>query len=161
MVGFIADDRKADARFVKYPFDAIIQDRLKQFTQGVAQDNLSNAKLLSLRFSVPEVEHQNRIADVLSCYDNLIENNHRRIRILAKAARLIYREWFVRHRFPGCESTRILDGLPDGWKRDMLGNVIVEVESGGRPKGGATHKGVPSIGAENVIGIGNYDYSQR
>ena len=133
VIGFIADDRKADTRFVKYLFDAVIQERLKQFTQGVAQDNLSNAKLLSLRFSAPEVEHQRRIADVLSCYDDLIENNRQRIRVLEQAARLIYEEWFVRLRFPGHERVPITDGVPRGWKKKRVIDVA-DVLSGGTPK---------------------------
>ena len=133
VVGFIADDRKADARFVKYLFDAVVQDRFKQFTQGVAQDNLSNAKLLSLRFSVPEVEHQRRIADVLSRYDDLIENNRRRIRLLEQAARLIYEEWFVRLRFPGHEHVRIVDGVPEGWKV-ATAHSVMDVLGGGTPR---------------------------
>lgn len=160
IVGFVADERKADVRFVKYLFDAAIQERFKQFTQGAAQDNLSNSKLLSLQFSVPEVDNQRRIADVLSGYDDLIENSHRRIRVLKEAARLLYEDWFVRLRFPGYESTRITDGVPEEWEKKVLGDVIARLESGGRPKGGATEKGVPSIGAENVVGIGEYDYSK-
>ena len=57
---------------------------------------------------------QRRIADILSAYDDLIENNRRRIALLEQAARELYREWFVRLRFPGHESTRIIDGAPGG-----------------------------------------------
>src|SRR5208282_5112544 len=71
VIGFIPDERKADARFVKYLFDATIQRRVQQFTQGAAQDNLSQEKLLSIEFSIPEVEEQQRIADILSAYDEL------------------------------------------------------------------------------------------
>ena len=134
VIGFIADDRKADTRFVKYLFDAVIQERLKQFTQGVAQDNLSIAKLLSLRFSAPEVEHQRRIADVLSCYDDLIENNRRRIRLLEQAARLVYEEWFVRLRFPGHQRVRIVDSVPEGWKKKPLAEICKDVRETVDPK---------------------------
>ena len=100
-----------------------VQNRFKQFTQGVAQDNLSQSKLLTFKFLVPDVREQRRIADILSAYDDLIENNRRRIALLEQAARELYREWFVRLRFPGHENTRVVDGVPDGWKRVLLENI--------------------------------------
>ena len=154
VIGFIADDRKADTRFVKYLFDAVIQERLKQFTQGVAQDNLSNAKLLSLRFSAPEVEHQRRIADVLSCYDDLIENNRRRIRLLEQAARLIYEEWFVRFRFPGHEHVRISGRVPEGWEKERLGG-IAGITMGQSPK--SIHYNRDGKGLPFHQGVTNFD----
>lgn len=117
VIGFIADPQEADARFVKYLFDATVQRRFQQFTQGAAQDNLSQEKLLSIEFHVPPVDEQTRIADRLSAYDNLIENNRRRMELLEDAARQLYREWFVRLRFPGREHTRIINGVPKGWER--------------------------------------------
>ena len=60
---------------------------------------------------------QRRIADILSAYDDLIENNRRRMELLEEAARQLYREWFVRLRFPGHEHTRIINGVPEGWER--------------------------------------------
>ena len=59
----------------------------------------------------------------LSAYDDLIENNRRRIALLEKAARLLYREWFVHLRFPGHEHVKITDGLPAGWERRTLGDI--------------------------------------
>jgi len=161
VIGFIPDKSKADARFIKYLFDALLQKRYQRFTQGAAQDNLSQAKLLSLKFPVPDLTAQQMIADRLSAYDDLIENNRRRIQLLEQAARLLYREWFVHLRFPGHEHVKIKDGVPEGWKKMPLGEVLLELESGGRPKGGAVDDGIPSIGAENVIGIGRYDFSKE
>ncbi len=123
VIGFIPDPDEADARFVKYLFDATIQRRVKQFTQGAAQDNLSQEKLLSIDFNVPKVDEQKRIALVLSTYDDLIENNRRRIQLLEQAARLLYKEWFVHLRFPGHKHTRIIDGVPEGWEKKPLGDV--------------------------------------
>ena len=91
VIGFIPDEGKADARFVKYLFDAMLKKRFKQFTQGAAQDNLSQRKLLSLKFPIPSVTEQSRIADFLSTYDDLTENNRRRIQLLEQAARLLYK----------------------------------------------------------------------
>ncbi len=125
VIGFVADPDKADGRFIKYLFDGVLKEQFLQFTQGAAQDNLSETKLLSLKFSVPgEVKIQKRIADILSAYDDLMENNRRRIKLLEEAARLLYREWFVRLRFPGHEHVKIVDGVPEGWERMPLGKHV-------------------------------------
>lgn len=116
VIGFTADPERADTRFVKYLFDAVLKMRFRSFTQGAAQDNLSQEKLLSIKFLVPELRVQQRIADILSAYDDLIENNWRRIVLLEEAAQMLYREWFVRFRFPGHEHVKIIDGIPEGWE---------------------------------------------
>ena len=120
VIGFIADRKKADTRYVKYLFDAELKMRFRSFTQGAAQDNLSQSKLLSIRFPVPELTVQWKIADMLAAYDDLIENNRRRIALLEEAARLLYREWFVHFHFPGYEHVKVIDGLPEGWERRTL-----------------------------------------
>lgn len=120
VIGFTADPEKADTRFVKYLFDGVLKTKYRSFTQGAAQDNLSQEKLLSIKFPVPELRVQQRIADTLSAYDELIENNRRRIALLEQAARMLYREWFVHFRFPGHEHVKIIDGLPEEWERRTL-----------------------------------------
>ena len=132
VIGFTPDELKADARFVKYLFDAMLKKRFKQFTQGTAQDNLSQGKLLSLKFPIPSVAEQRLIASILSAHDNLIENNRRRIQLLEQAARLLYKEWFVHLRFPGHEHTRIIDGMPVGWEKGVVSDFY-DTASGGTP----------------------------
>jgi len=66
--------------------------------------------------AVPPIPVQERIASFLSAYDDLIENNRRRIQLLEQAARLLYKEWFIHFRFPGHEHVAITNGVPDGWK---------------------------------------------
>ncbi|MDO6423455.1 restriction endonuclease subunit S [Saccharophagus degradans] len=125
VIGFIPYPEKADARFVKYLFDAVLKLQYRQFTQGAAQDNLSQAKLLALKFLVPgDVTEQTRIADFIATYDDLIENNRRRIQLLEESARLLYQEWFVHLRFPGHEQVKINDGVPVGWERTLVPDVI-------------------------------------
>ena len=80
--------------------------------------------LASFRLPIPDRRIQTRIADILSAYDDLIENNRRRIALLEEAARLLYREWFVHFRFPGHEYVKVTDGLPEGWERQYLGDVV-------------------------------------
>ena len=155
VIGFVPDEERADARFIKYLFDVMLQKRLRQFTQGAAQDNLSQSKLLSLEFLVPHVTEQRRIASILSAYDELIENNRRRIRLLEQAARLLYKEWFVHLRFPGHEHVTMADGVPHGWKKRRL-EEIAEITMGQSPpskfynedgNGLPFHQGVKSFGA--------------
>jgi len=154
VIGFIPDEKKADARFIKYLFDALLQKRYKRFTQGAAQDNLSQGKLLSLKFPVPDIVIQKDIACRISAYDNLIENNRRRIQLLEQAARLLYKEWFVHLRFPGHEHVKITDGVPEGWERMPL-SEIADITMGQSPKskfynqdgvGLPFHQGVTNFG---------------
>ena len=70
----------------------------------------------TFEFSYRRAALQDGIADILSTYDDLIENNRRRMALLEEAARQLYREWFVRLRFPGHEHTRIINGVPEGWE---------------------------------------------
>jgi len=125
VIGFIPDPEKADTRFIKYLFDAQLKLSFRQFTQGAAQDNLSQGKLLSLKFRIPEdVQEQKIIADHIVVYDDLIENNRRRIQLLEETARLLYREWFVHLRFPGHEHVKIVDGVPEEWQTKLLGEIL-------------------------------------
>lgn len=152
IIGFKADQQQADARFVKYLFDATIKRRAQQFSQGATQDNLSQAKLLSLEFNVPRINEQIRIADILSSYDDLIENNRRRMALLEDSARLLYNEWFVRLRFPGYEHTRIVDGVPEGWERTPLENALVLQRGFDLPKQDRQDGTVPIYGSTGILG---------
>jgi len=135
VIGFVPEKGKADVRFIKYLFDATLKKKYKTFTQGAAQDNLSQGKLLSIKFPVPDITVQEEIANLLSKYDDLIENNKRRIELLEESARHLYKEWFVRFRFPGHEHVKIIDGVPEGWVNKSIGE-LGEVKGGKRlPKG--------------------------
>ena len=152
VIGFTPDPHKADARFVKYLFDATIKRRAQQFSQGATQDNLSQEKLLSLEFDVPRADEQTRIADILSTYDDLIENNRRRMALLEESARLLYREWFVRLRFPGHEHTRAVDGVPDGWERVPLEQALVLQRGFDLPTQNRQEGTVPIYGSTGILG---------
>ena len=122
IIGFIADDSKSDVCFVKYSFD-ILQKKCQAISLGATQDNLSWEKLSKIKFDVPELPIQRRIASILSVYDNLIENNNKRIRLLEQMAENLYKEWFVRFRFPGHEKVEMENGLPKGWKYYLIRNL--------------------------------------
>jgi type I restriction enzyme S subunit len=118
IVGFIADKEKADVRFVKYYIDSI-KFMMQNISKGTTQDNLSLDKLLTFDFVVPSVSVQRKIAGILSSYDDLIENNARRVVILEEMAQALYREWFINFRFPGHEDVRMVESplgpIPEGW----------------------------------------------
>ena len=91
---------------------------------GAAQPNASAKVLSAFRLPILDRKIQMRVAEVLSTYDNLIENNRRRIQLLEQAARLLYKEWFVHLRFPGHEHVKIKDGVPEGWEKKPLGELL-------------------------------------
>ena len=86
--------------------------------------SLKNDDLLAMEISLPPLPVQQKIASVLSAYDDLIENNRRQIKLLEEAAQKLYKEWFVKLNFPGHENTKIVDGVPEGWKREKLINLV-------------------------------------
>lgn len=115
VMGFIPYKDVANVKFVKYSFD-ILQRDCKNISQGTAQDNLSWKKLSTIKFPMPSIDIQNKIVDILSVYDDLIENNQKQIKLLEEAAQRLYKEWFVDLRFPGHENVEIIDGIPVEWK---------------------------------------------
>lgn len=102
--------------------------QLERFNGGASVPTLNRNVLDTLKIKVPDLPTQERIAEVLSAYDDLIENNRRRIKLLEESARLLYREWFVHFRFPGHEHiSRTQSGLPEGWEEGKvidLGEVV-------------------------------------
>ena len=104
--------------------------RLINSAGGAAQKNLLLGELRRFPIRVPPLAEQDRIASTLSAYDDLIENNRRRIQLLEHAARLLYREWFVRLRFPGHEHVKIKDGVPEGWEKKSLTDLADSVSYG-------------------------------
>ncbi|WP_418241245.1 restriction endonuclease subunit S [Ellagibacter isourolithinifaciens] len=91
---------------------------------GAAQRTVTLGQLREKTIALPPLPVQSRIAGVLSTYDKLIENNRRQIKLLEEAAQRLYKEWFVDLRFPGHETTPIVDGLPEEWERGELGSVV-------------------------------------
>lgn len=156
IVGFRPYEGISDIRFVKYYFD-IYKRHMESISMGATQNNLSIKKLESLKFIFPDLKTQEKIADVLSTYDGLIENNNRRIEILEKTAEEIYKEWFVRMRFPGYENIKFIKGIPEGWEVKKVGSLIKKLESGKRPKDNYKEdKMIVSLGAGDVRGLGEY-----
>ena len=107
-------------------------DWLEKNAVGTTMLNLSAEIVSRFPLACPEIEVQQRIASILSAYDDLIENNRQRIGLLERAARELYREWFVRLRFTGYEHTKIVDGVPEGWERKKISDAC-DTTGGGTP----------------------------
>lgn len=120
------DPEKVIPRFMHYyflssPWRAVVEANV---INGATVDRIPIAKFPDFKATIPSKDEQQCIADVLSAYDDLIENNRRRIQLLEESARLLYKEWFVHLRFPGHEHVTIHDGIPDGWEQLPLGEVL-------------------------------------
>ena len=115
----------ADDEFLKHWFAG---NNISGYITGAAQPKLSQASMRRIRLLLPAYEGQRRIASILSAYDDLIDNNTRRIAILEEMARRIYEEWFVRFRFPGHEGVRMveseLESVPEGWRVVPLAEMV-------------------------------------
>ena len=153
----------ASVRYMAYAMNQQLQ-LLKVMSSGSTTKFLTMKMLTQLSIDLPSIETQHRIAAILSRYDSLIENYQKQIKLLEEAAQRLYKEWFVDLHFPGHENTKIVDGVPEGWEKKKLIEFGCTLESGSRPKGGVDSNlkdGIPSVGAENVIGLGKYNYSSE
>lgn len=108
-------------------------DYIKLFGTGATFPEISGAAMRKIKVQIPTLPTQQKIAAILSTYDRLIENNTRRIRLLEQMAENLYKEWFVRFRFPEHEKVEMVNGLPKGWERTVASSII-DVMSGGTPK---------------------------
>ena len=127
----IIDKEKADYRYVFYYLKQQ-SNYLNRLAVGGAQQNLNTITIKKFQIALPSLPIQQKIASILSTYDTLIENNNRRIRLLEQMAENLYKEWFVRFRFPGHEKVEMENGLPKGWKRTKLIEEC-QTSSGGTP----------------------------
>ncbi|OIQ26823.1 MAG: hypothetical protein BM562_16420 [Alphaproteobacteria bacterium MedPE-SWcel] len=133
----------------------LFQDYVQNAGKGAAnQIRIGIGAIKAFEVEIPPLQTQERIAGILSAYDDLIENNRRRIALLEQAARLLYREWFVHFRFPGSETTKFVDGLPEGWKRRPISEIWDISYGKNLPKTKITETGTyPVHGADGIIGF--------
>ena len=117
------DERRFDKQFLYYLLNTLTKS-FNAFSYGAAIQNINTEILRNTSFRTPPLTVQSSIAAILSAYDELIENNQRRIALLEKMAEEIYREWFVRLRFPGHKTTQFVKGVPDGWQSKKLGELV-------------------------------------
>ena len=127
----IIDKEKADYSYVYY-YLRQQSDSLNKLAIGGAQQNLNALTIKKFKIALPTLPTQKKIASILSAYDRLIENNTRRIRLLEQMAENIYKEWFVRFRFPEHEKVEMVNGLPKGWKIKRIAD-FGRIETGKTP----------------------------
>ena len=126
------DKTRALPMFYYYYFKSPLSP-MKSIVSQCAQAGIRGSDLQELQVILPPLEKQQRVVDVISVYDNLIENNQKQIKLLEEAAQRLYKEWFVDLRFPGHENTPIVDGVPEGWVTGKFSDYT-DIMSGGTPK---------------------------
>jgi type I restriction enzyme, S subunit len=127
------DEHRLTKRFLYYLFNTKnVRDQISATATGGKVRHTAPERIGQVKFRIPPPHSQRCIAGVLSAYDDLIENNRRRMALLEEAARQLYREWFVRLRFPGHEHTRVANGVPEGWEKKRIGDVA-DCVGGGTP----------------------------
>jgi type I restriction enzyme S subunit len=117
-------DNVDDCCDMKFLFYYMTLLNLESYNNDAAVPGLNRNLAHKLKIKIPDLPTQQRIADILSTYDDLIENNNKRIALLEKAAQELYKEWFVRFRFPGHETTKFVNGLPEGWEVKKVKSLV-------------------------------------
>lgn len=135
-VGLFKCDDEIKAKWLYLWFrNHATKQSILQLRRGASQQYLPLGMLRELKIKYPsDWEYGKRIIDLIYRYDDLIENNKRRIELLEDSARQLYKEWFVRFRFPGHEHVKIIDGLPDGWELKKLGDLFAKIKRAGKIK---------------------------
>lgn len=151
-----------DYRFLYYWFLlAGKTGALEQYFTGTTIKHMPGEKLKSVLIDMPPIEVQRHIANILWVYDDLIENNQKQIKLLEEAAQRLYKEWFVDLRFPGHENVKIVDGVPEGWMRERLVD-LVDVQYGYAFDGSlfnTAKNGMPIIRIRNIPSGNTGDYT--
>ena len=155
-------DRNLHVKFLYYwilSYDG--QKRIDAIAKGTAQKAVPISLIKKLEIPLPPIDIQIRIADILSAYDDLIENNRKQIKLLEEAAQRLYKKWFIDLRFPGYEDTPIHDGIPEGWERKSVLDCLEMHIGGGWGKetldGKNVYEGKVIRGTDiNDIKSGNY-----
>ena len=122
------DESKADYEFIYYQL-CTLYNKMVSLKAGAAQPNLNAQIIKNLEVKLPSLLIQHRIATILSRYDSLIENYQKQIKLLEEAAQRLYKEWFVDLHFPDHENTKIINGVPEGWEKRKI-EELVNIKSG-------------------------------
>jgi len=118
------DRSKVLNKFVYFSLRPVL-DYFKSASIGAATQYLTKPVLDNLKINLPDIYIQRSIIDIVYIYDDLINNNRRRIQLLEEAARLLFCEWFVYFRFPDYEKVKMVDGIPEGWKKEKINRLVI------------------------------------
>lgn len=143
--------------YPKYVYYFLQTMHLEQFNAGVGVPTLNQNHLHSLKLLIHERKYQEVVANILSRYDEAIENNNKRIKLLEQMAQNLYKEWFVRFRFPGYENCEFENGMPVGWKVEKLGNFC-KITDGTHDTPAQVEEGIPLVTGK-AIRNGRIDFS--
>lgn len=123
------DNKKAVPKYVFYHLqEEKTRGWIEKHAIGATMLNLNTSILSNIPLRIPRLDVQKKIATVLSRYDSLIDNYQKQIKLLEEAAQRLYKEWFVNLRFPGHENTKIVDGVPEGWEKKSVGDMLRRME---------------------------------
>ena len=145
------DPKVLNIRFLFYSLIPALS-HFQSVSIGATTQYLTKGILDNFQVALPSISKQDRIASILSAYDDLIENNRRRIQLLEQAARLLYSEWFVYLRFPAHEHVKIKDGVPEGWEKKPLGEVAPLRYGKALKKDDRVSGSFPVYGSSGIVG---------
>lgn len=155
-IALLHPNKDIEPRFLYYSLkNPAFYKGVEIVANGSAQKLIPLSKLKDLKISVPDKEAQRHIADILSAYDDLIENNQKQIKLLEEATQRLYKEWFVDLRFPGHENTKIVDGVPEGWSRTNINEILTFHRGYDLTKNEMKAGRYPVVGSTTVIGYHN------
>ena len=160
LVGLRVNAKTTDPNYLYYYLSSEqTQKKLKSLDIGAAQPSIKVPHLLSISIPLPPLPIQRRIASILSAYDDLIENNMRRIKILEEMARSLYREWFVNFRFPGYEKVKMVNSemgsIPEGWEQKKVGDILALNYGKALKKEDRCDGEFPVFGSSGIVGTHN------
>jgi type I restriction enzyme S subunit len=146
------DEHRLDRRYLYHLFNTRdVRHQISSSASGTKVRHTAPERIARVEVELPSQWMQRRTADILSSYDELIENSRRRMVLLEEAARLLYREWFVRLRFPGHEHTRVANGVPSGWERAPFESALVLQRGFDLPTQSRHDGDVPIYGSTGVL----------
>lgn len=152
----VLDESKCYPKFIYYQLKSEHIGRwLEKVSIGATMPSLNTGLLSGIEMVLPPIEIQKQIAGILSAYDDLIENNQKQIKLLEEAARRLYKEWFVDLRFLGHENTKIVDGVPEGWSRTNINEILTFHRGYDLTKNEMKAGRYPVVGSTTVIGYHN------
>jgi type I restriction enzyme, S subunit len=163
---YVIESRNREVLLTRYLYYALMPAlaHFRSASIGAATQYLTKPILDNFKITLQNVQIQRKIVDIISAYDDLIANNRNRIQLLEQAARQIYKEWFVRLRFPGHEHTHVVDGVPVGWEKSTISDVCLEFSDGDwietKDQGGEDYRllQISNIGENDFVETGNYRY---
>lgn len=150
-------DHEVNSKYVFYTLRSNdYYEHMQKIAGGAAQPKMGIYKVEAISIALPSIDTQERIVDILSRYDALIENYQRQIKLLEEAAQRLYKEWFVDLHFPGHQSTPIINNLPQSWQKKKLGEIFTFVRGKSYTSKELSDKGTLMVNLKNIQAFGGY-----